>query len=206
MINGELTAWGLSRTLTSWWQDKRVRTLIQVLCLIGVGAVASCAKSLSPSPGIPGSSSILWLSPLIAGRALIRRDGAGLLMGTTMALWGIPMGLHNSLMHNLGLYGFTGLALDIAARLPHVNIRNPFGAILCGALAHMVKFGYIVSAALISSSTKHFLIVGLVKAAFLHLAFGAAAGLIGWLAYKACKTIQSKRTTRSPLDSQEVQQ
>jgi len=114
----------------------------------------------------------------------VRRDGGGVLMGATVAVMGIPVGLNNSFMHNLGLYGLTGLALDIMARVPKINIRNPFGAISSGAAAHMVKFGFITGAAYASSVTKHFLIFGVAQAAALHLAFGAAAGLIGWGAYR----------------------
>ncbi len=62
-------------------------------------------------------------------------------MGASVALWAYPMawmnlpeGLAtNGFLYNIGLYGGTGLALDLLARLPKVNIRNPFGAIFCGA-------------------------------------------------------------------------
>ena len=204
MSNGELTAPGLPKQLTSWWQDKRVRALAQVLCLIGIGGIAALAKRASLPLGIPGHSAILWLTPLVVGRALIRKDGAGTLMGISVALWGLPIGLgggvFHGFVHNLGLYGFTGLALDLSARLPHINIRNPFGAIFCGAIAHMIKFAFIVTAALTSSVTTHFLLVGFLKSAGLHLAFGAAAGLIGWLIYKGGQAGQHKLASRSHAD------
>jgi hypothetical protein len=51
-----------------------------------------------------------------------------------MAWMNLPEGLAtNGFLYNIGLYGGTGLALDLLARLPKVNIRNPFGAIFCGA-------------------------------------------------------------------------
>ena len=200
MSNGELTAGSLAKPFETWWQDKRIRALVQVLCLIGIGAVAAVAKIASLPLGIPGHSAILWLTPLVAGRALIKRDGAGTLMGVSVALWGIPIGLgggvFHGFVHNLGLYGFTGLALDLSARLPHVNIRNPFGAIFCGAVAHMIKFAFLMTAALTSSVTTHFMIFGILKSAGLHLAFGAAAGLIGWLVYKGGQTGWRKLASR----------
>jgi len=200
MSNGELTAPGLPKQLISWWHDKRIRALAQGLCLIGIGAVAAVAKNASLPLGIPGHSAILWLAPLIAGRAMIRRDGAGTLMGISLALWGLPIGLNNGIVHNLGLYGFTGLALDLSARLPHINIRNPFGAIFCGAVAHMIKFCFLMTAALTSSVTTHFMIFGILKSAGLHLAFGAAAGLIGWLVYKGGQAGKNKLASRSHTD------
>jgi hypothetical protein len=170
-------------TLARWGQSKKVRTILLILLVIGIGVLTALVKKVQPGLGIPGSSAPLWLGTLVAGRALVRRDGAGALMGATVAVTGIPLGLNNGFMHNLGLYGLTGLALDLVARLPKISITNPFGAMLCGASAHMVKFGFITGAAYASSVTKHFLVVGLAQSAGLHLVFGAAAGLIGWGAF-----------------------
>lgn len=184
MRNAELTAESLNWILARWGRLRKVRMLRQVLLLIGIGVVATLAKRFEPSLGIPGSSAPLWLGTLVAGRAIVRRDGAGALMGASLAVMGIPVGLNNTFLHNLSLYGITGLALDIIARLPKINIRNLPGAVLCGASAHMVKFGFITGAAYASPVTKHFLIVGLTQSAFLHLAFGAVAGIVGWGAYR----------------------
>ncbi len=168
----------------SWWQSKTTKTLLQILTLLGFGALAAIGKRFEPSLGIPGSSAPLWLGAMVAGRAVVRRDGAGALMGATVAVLGIPLGINNGFMHNLGLYTTSGLALDIAARLPKMNIRNPFGAIVSGAAAHMVKFGFILAAAMAAAVTKHFLVFGVLQTAGLHLAFGALAGLVGWGVYK----------------------
>ncbi len=168
----------------SWWQSGKTKVLLQILLLIAFSALAAVGKRIEPSLGIPGSSAPLWLGALVAGRALVRRDGAGAAMGAGMAVLGIPLGLNNGFVHNLGLYTTSGLALDIVARLPKVNIRNPFGAIASGVAAHMVKFGFIVAAAYSASVTKHFLVFGLAQSAALHLAFGAAAGLVGWGVYR----------------------
>jgi hypothetical protein len=85
---------------------------------------------------IPGSSGMLWVTPLVIGRIVVRKRGAGILMGVSTALWGVPLGVHNALFYNLFLYGITGLALDLAAVLPFINILNPFGAVFCGLFAH----------------------------------------------------------------------
>ena len=188
MQNAELTLESMEGKLTRWGQSKMVQALMQVLLLIGIGTVATLAKRLQPSLGIPGSSALLWLATLVAGRAIVRRNGGGVVMGATVAVMGIPLGLNHTFMYNLGLYGLTGLALDVVALLPKINISNPFGAVLCGMTAHMVKFGFITGAALASSVTKHFLVIGLTQSAALHLAFGALAGLIGWGADRITRT------------------
>jgi hypothetical protein len=190
--SGQLLFPGYTGAVTSLWQNARIRAILQILFLLGMGGVAAWAKSLSPGIGIPGSSGILWVTPLVVGRIAVQKRGAGILMGLSTALWGVPFGVHNALFYNLFLYGITGLALDLAAILPFVNIRNPFGAVFCGMFAHIIKFGFITEAALLTGATRNFILFGLAKAGFLHIAFGAAAGIAAWLAYKAVKTSLDK--------------
>jgi len=177
-------------TALSLYNNKKVRLLAQILFVIGMGVATAYGKKLHPSMGIPGSSAVWWLAPMMAGKIAVRRDGSGVLMGATVAMCTIPIGLEHTMVYNLGLYGATGLVLDMFPHIPGVNIRNAFGAIACGILAHMVKFGFILSAALSSSVIKHFLIVGTLESAGLHLAFGAAAGLVGWIPYAIWKLKQ----------------
>jgi hypothetical protein len=153
-----------------------------------MGGVAAWAKSLSPGIGVPGSSGMLWVTPLVIGRMAVQKRGAGITMGLATALWGVPFGIHNALGYNLVLYGATGLALDLAAVLPFVNIRNPFGAVFCGIFGHLIKFGFITEAAMLTGVTKNFVLFGLLNSLFLHIAFGAVAGIAAWLVYKAAKT------------------
>jgi hypothetical protein len=174
------------------WQDSRVRALLQLLFLLGMGALATYAKSISLPLGIPGHSAVLWLGVLVAGRTLTNKNGSGFLMGASMALWAIPMsGWHmpdgfatNGVFYNMGLYGTTGLALDLAAKIPGMNIRNWFGALLCGTLAHSAKFGFLMVTTLFNPVTRHFVLFGVLKSLGLHILFGAMAGLLGWGAYR----------------------
>jgi hypothetical protein len=153
--------------------------------IVGFSALTAIAKKAHPSMGIPGSSGVYWLTAMIIGRSVTRWDGAGFLTGVGVAAWGIPIGLEHTFGYNVALYGCAGLLMDIVSRLPKIDIRHPVGAILCGFTAHMAKFGFIVYAALATSVTKHFLIVGLLNSALLHAAFGIAAGLLGWGLVKA---------------------
>jgi hypothetical protein len=180
------------RRLLDYWQNPAVRAVLQILFLIGMGTLAAFAKNASPSLGIPGSSAPLWLAPLVLGRALVRRDGAGALMGVSVAVMGIPIGLNNPFMHNLYLYGLAGVALDIGSRLPKIMITTWYGAMICGILAHLVKFGYIFSASFFSATTKHFILLGVFQSLGLHIAFGVAAGLVAWAVYRGIKLARSR--------------
>jgi hypothetical protein len=190
--SSELGQAGEIGLILSLWQKTWFRVLVQILFLLGMSGVAAWAKSVSPGIGIPGSSGILWVTPLVIGRMAVQKRGAGILMGVTTALWGVPFGIHNALFYNLFLYGITGVALDLAAVLPFINIRNPFGAVFCGVFAHLIKFGFISEAAMLTGVSKNFIIFGLAKAGILHIAFGAAAGILAWLAYKGIKTWVNK--------------
>jgi len=170
------------------WRNSTLRAILQILLLIGIGGVAAWAKSVSLPLGIPGSSGVLWVTPLVIGRMAVKKRGAGILMGISTALWGVPLGLHNVLLYNSFLYGITGLALDLAAVFPFVNITNPFGAIFCGIFSHLAKFGFITEAAMLTGVTKKFIVFGLARSGLLHVAFGAAAGFIAWFAYKGVQT------------------
>jgi hypothetical protein len=189
---GAMTAPDSGRKWLEFWHNPTVITLLQILFLIGVGTLAAFAKNASLSLGIPGSSAPLWLAPLVMGRAIVRRDGAGALMGISVAVMGIPIGLNNPFMHNLCLYGLAGVALDIGARLPKLVITTWYGAVICGVLAHMVKFGYIFGASFFSLTFKHFLLFGFLQSLALHIVFGAAAGMAGWAVYRGYKYARSR--------------
>jgi hypothetical protein len=147
--------------------------------------------------GIPGSSAVYWLMPMMLGKLIVRQKGAGLLMGATIAVSTVPIGLNHTMFYNFGLYGATGLALDLMEWLPKMNIRSFFGAIACGAVAHLGKFAFIFTMSLSSSVTKHFIIVGVLQSLGLHLAFGIASGLVAWILYRAGKKGAEKALGRA---------
>ncbi len=193
MINNTPAIRNAYRTLTLLYHNDKVRLIAQILFVIGIGVAAAYGKKLHPSMGIPGSSAVWWLAPMMAGKICVRRDGSGLLMGGTIAACTIPIGLEQTFVYNLGLYGCAGLVLDMFPHIPGVNIRNPFGAIACGAAAHMVKFVFILSPVLTSSIAKHFLFVGILESASLHLIFGTIAGFAGWIPFAVWRRKQKSK-------------
>jgi hypothetical protein len=164
--------------------SKWVRIAFQLLLVAGFSALTAVAKKIHPSMGIPGSSGVYWLTVMIMGRSVTRWKGAGLLTGLSVGLWSIPIGLEHAVIYNVALYGCAGLLIDITASIPKIEIRHPVGAVLCGFMAHMAKFGFIVVTTLTASVARHFLVVGLLNSALLHAAFGIAAGLMGWGLFK----------------------
>jgi hypothetical protein len=181
------------RSVDLYQRDARVRFFLQAIFLTLMGALSALLKSISPGIGVPGSSAVLWLGPLVLARMSVKRGGAGAYTGICVALWGIPLGINNGFMHNLALFGVSGLALDLVCLIPFINITNPVGAVICGMVAHLVKFGYIFSASLVGTSAKHFILFGILKSFGLHILFGAMAGIAAWLIYRTWKAEQDRR-------------
>jgi len=177
----------------AWWRNTRIKIAIQVLLLIVFSAVAAAGKQWAPSMQIPGSSGFFWLGPLILGRMVVKRHGAGTVMGAGMAVWGLVLGFDKPMATNLALYGITGAVLDLVAAIPLINIRNFFGAIICGFAAHMVKFGFVVTSAFAFAGAKHFMIFGLAKSALTHAGIGIALAIMAWALYKAGERVITHR-------------
>jgi hypothetical protein len=166
------------------WDNKGIRIGVQVLLVVIFSALTAIAKKMHPSLEIPGSSAIYWLTVMLIGRSVMRWPGSGVLTGIGVGLWSVPIGLEHTMSYDMALYAVSGLMMDVMLFIPRINLKNPFGAIICGLMAHMVKYGFIVSTAIVSSSTRHFLVVGLINSALLHAAFGIGAGLLAWIMVK----------------------
>jgi hypothetical protein len=165
-------------------EKRGFRLGVQIMLVVIFSALAAAGKVIHPSQGIPGSSSLYWLAPMMLGMTVMRWPGAGVLTGISMGCWGIPFGMEHTFGYNVALYGSTGLLIDLITSIPKVNIRHPLGAIVTGFGAHMIKFGFILGAATMSSVTRHFIVVGILNSALLHAAFGIASGFIAWSVFK----------------------
>jgi hypothetical protein len=182
MRQGELVQ---QRFNTGLWHNKWVQIGLQALLVIGFSALTAAAKRAHPSMGIPSSSAPFWLSAMVLSRCTMKWDGAGFLVGIGTALWGIPIGLEQGFGQNLMSFGIAGALLDGTARIPKISIRRWWGAMLCALAANMAQFGVIIYSSLSATVTKHFLIVGLINSTLLHIGFGLAAGLIGWIVFRS---------------------
>ena len=166
------------------WEHRGVRISIQAALVVAFSAMAALGKSIHPALGIPGSSALYWLGPMMLGAAVMRWKGSGVLMGIGVGCWTLPFGLQHTMGYNMMLYGSTGLLIDLIANLPGVNIRNPFGALVTGLGAHLAKFAFIMGGAALSPVIKHFVLVGVLNSLGLHIAFGLASGFCAWAVFR----------------------
>lgn len=174
------------------WQNKWVRIALKALFAIGMGALAVTGKNTSLGLGITGHSALLWLTPLLLSRIMIGNRGSATVSGVSTALIGSYIGIKPSLLTSPWMYGLTGLAVDLIAMAPKINPRHPLGAVVVGAGAHMVKFAYKVGEAFLSGATTNWLLRGVAESAFMHLVWGAAAGVIAWSIYRGVDYARSK--------------
>jgi hypothetical protein len=180
---------------TGIWDNKWFRVAIQALLVVVFSALTAFAKKAHPSLGIPSSSAPFWLSAMVLSRCTMKWDGAGFLVGVGTALWGMPIGLEHSFAQNLASYAIAGGVLDIMTRIPGINIRKWWGAIICGLMANMAQFSIIIYSALSSPVTKHFQIVGMLNSTLLHIGFGIVAGLMGWIVFRGVQ-VEYQRISR----------
>lgn len=149
------------------------------------GLVAVARRYVNLGIGVPGHTGVLWMFLLVYGRGQVNRHGAGALIGISAALWGVPLGLKQTLAYNALLYTSVGVAADMVAAIPAVRLWSPLGGLLAGAIAHSAKYGFILVHAKALALPKKFLLVGVLESFGLHLAFGAlgglAAGVVLWM-------------------------
>jgi len=182
---GELVQPGLTRSI---WQKKWVKIAIQAILLVVFSATTAFMKRIHPSIGIPSSSAPFWLTAMIVARCAMDWPGSGALVGVGTAVWGIPIRLEQTFGQNLGSFGIAGLVLDVMMLIPKMDIRKWWGAILCALVANLAQFGVILYSSLTATVVKHFEVVGILNSLGLHVAFGIAAGLMGWAIYRGGET------------------
>jgi hypothetical protein len=196
-------------TLNNVASQRRVRLAVQLLFLVFMGAlIATSRRYFDLHMAIPGHTGILWMFLLVTGRAVVKRDGAGVMMGASAALWGEGLGLGHSLHYNLALYSATGLALDILVRTSHVDLAHPLAGLIGGITAHGAKFLFMLIYALGLELPKHFLVVGALTSFGSHLLFGALGGLLAglalWLASRGGSPRHRRRNERIDDVTKEV--
>ena len=171
-------------------RDNSVRAVAgQVAFVIIVGGlIAVSRKYFDLHIGVPGHTGILWMFLLVYGRGLMKRPGAGILMGASAALWLELLGVKQTLPYNLLLLVSVGSIVDVVAAAPRIPLSHPLGGLLAGASAHAGKYGFILVHAKVLALPKSFLLVGVMWSFALHLVFGALGGLVAgtvlWLAMR----------------------
>jgi len=158
----------------------RARVIVALVSALIVGAKFYLRMPLH----VPGHSGLLWMALLVVGVGLIRRPGAGTLIGLLTGLMAMVL-----LPGRQGLlvgakYFIPGLLFDVLAPLMGNRLDRVVVAMAIAAAANVAKLATAYLIGLIAGVPGGFLALGLGFAATTHLVFGALGGLAGSLVLK----------------------
>jgi len=160
---------------TAWRMPLRDQIIIAL-----VSALIVAAKFYLNLPiRVPGHSGIFWMALIVIGVGLVRRPGAGTLIGLVSGILatlfvpgrqGIFVGIK---------YLSAGLTVDVLAQIFGGRLDRYLVAIVVAAAGNVAKLASAYLVGVLAGVPGGFLALGLGLAASTHLVFGALGGWIG---------------------------
>ncbi len=155
-------------------------TLREQILLAMLGSSVVLAKWAVRMPlHVPGRSGVFWIPFFVIGRGVVRRPGAGLLMGLIAGMLAMIALPSDEGMLGWVKYAAAGLMMDAAAFLFAERLDNAVLGVLAGALAHLAKLISMLGVVIVMGIPAASAAVGLGVSATTHAIFGALGGLIG---------------------------
>ncbi len=149
----------------------------QVLLALVSGLIIATRIAIRPPIRIPGHSGLLWMGLILVGIGVVRRPGAGTMIG-------IVTGLLATVMYpgRLGIfvgvrYLIPGIVADLLFALFGGQLNRAWVAMIIAASANMAKLAVNYFVGLTLGIPAGFLAAGLGVASTTHLVFGALGGL-----------------------------
>lgn len=136
---------------------------------------------------LPGHSGIVWMALLVTARAVVPRSGAATLTGLFSGLMASFLGVGDrGALVTLLSYTAAGVGVDLAMLSPG-TVAGAGRFALAGAAGNVVKLGLKVILELWIGIPTGFVLFGRMPALLSHALFGAAGGLLGYLAVRALR-------------------
>lgn len=125
---------------------------------------------------------------IIVGVKVVPKPGAASIIGITSGLMAGFLGMGDFGALNTFLsYTMVGVGSDIILWLLGGDPENLMVALLVGMLGHMGKFLVKWIFGILSGAPIGFVALGLIRAIFGYVFFGAIGGFLGWLTLKALR-------------------
>lgn len=168
---------------------QRYFSTFQLILLALFSALVVVAKIALRTPlQLPGHSGIFWMAIVIVGARVVPKAGAASIIGVTSGLLASFLGLGDFGALNTFLsYAMVGVASDLFLWLLGGNSEVLVVAILVGILGHLGKFLTKWLFGIVSGAPIGFVALGLLRAIFGYIVFGAVGGFLGWVTLKALK-------------------
>jgi hypothetical protein len=156
------------------------------LPLVAVAAIAATADLRIPV-GLPGHRGLVWLTLLVAVALSARRPGTVTAVGAASTVLGIALG------STVGdpRYLAAAMLLDAALVIPAVR-RHPALLVIAASPIHLVALVGPLVGAVGGSAPLIGLGSGMGTRVVFHLAFGLAAGLLGWAIAAAARRFPAR--------------
>lgn len=155
-------------------------TTREIAALALIAALLVGAKvTLNLPLRIPGHSGIFWMAFLVIGRGLVRKRGAGTLLGLVSGLLAMAiLGGREGLLVWVK-YLAPGMIMDLGAALSGERLDSGIIGLLVGALGNVAKLTTSLIVSLLLGIPAGYLAVGLGISAITHVVFGAIGGWLG---------------------------
>lgn len=159
------------------WFSTREAVLVAL-----VSALVIMSKVAFKTPvHVPGHSGVIWMGLYVIGRGLIRKPGAGLMIGLVSGILATVLN-PGSMGLLVGVkYLAPGIVLDVVAILSGERLGVSFVGLIAGVLGNLAKLSAGVIVSLLLGLPAGFIVVGLGYSAVTHVVFGAIGGWLGSL-------------------------
>jgi hypothetical protein len=163
-----------------WGLSLRARVIIALVSAMIIGAKFYLRFPLH----IPGHSGLFWMALIVVGVGLVRRPGAGMLIGLLTAVMATVLlpGRQGILVG--AKYFIPGLLFDLLTPLLGGRLDRVLVAMVVASAANVAKLATAYVLGLVAGVPGGFLALGIGFAATTHLTFGALGGLVGALVLK----------------------
>ena len=133
---------------------------------------------------VPGHSGIFWMALIVIGVGLVRRPGAGTLVGLVSGILAMLFVPGRQGMFVSVKYLAAGFTVDVLTQLLGGRLDRFLVAIVVAAAGNVAKLASSYVIGVLAGVPGGFLALGLGVAASTHLVFGALGGWIGALVLK----------------------
>jgi len=139
---------------------------------------------------VPGHSGIFWMAYLVIGRGLVRKRGAGAMLGFVSGLLAVLIvGGREGLLVWVKYFA-PGVVMDLGAAMSHEHLESPLIGLLIGATANVAKLTSSLIVSLLLGIPAGYLAIGLGLAATTHVVFGAVGGWLGALVLRSLRRLR----------------
>jgi len=136
---------------------------------------------------MPGHTSIWWMGILLVGKGLVRKFGAGIIMGIVSGILAVVLGLGKEGVFVFFKYFVPGLLIDVLAPLFKFRLESIIVGAICGALTSLSKLAVNLILGILLNVPMLFLTLGLGFTSFTHVLFGAIGGVLAAIVIKRLK-------------------